>query len=189
MSRTPLRRRRGTGCRRSPAPTHVLGGGRCPRSGLQSLRARASTAPPRARCTDPVDDYPRLGAYERAPTRLIRAPLDVPAEHGHVPREHRSRQRYSSGFPIRPSPSGYAVPAPSRARSPRHLRLTRRNHPRGRKKPVRGAHRPRGDGRAGYRWHMSSSAACAQTNRRNAPGRVHRTRLAGVTVEGWYPRP
>ncbi len=62
VSRTPPRRRRGTGCRRAPAPMHALGGGHCPRSGLRSLRARASTAPPRARCTDPVDDHPRVGS-------------------------------------------------------------------------------------------------------------------------------
>lgn len=59
VSRTPLRRRRGTGCRRSPAPMYALGGGHCPRWALRSLRVRASTAPPRARCTCPVDDHPR----------------------------------------------------------------------------------------------------------------------------------
>lgn len=62
VSTTPPRRPRGTAYRRAPAPTHGRGEGRSPRPARRSPRARASTAPPRARCTDPVDDHPRVGS-------------------------------------------------------------------------------------------------------------------------------
>jgi hypothetical protein len=57
VSTTPPQRRREIAYRRAPVPKRERDGGHCPRSALRSLRARANTAPPRARCTCPVDEH------------------------------------------------------------------------------------------------------------------------------------
>lgn len=61
-------RRRGTGSHRSPLPMRAPEVVRHLPPARRSPPVTTSTAPPPARCTDPVDVLPRPGSYERAPT-------------------------------------------------------------------------------------------------------------------------